>query len=196
MAGTPSNAMNLNSTTSGLVNWDGVSVMSSTGLTQYDTLAAGSSNTIHNVAVGTAGQVLTSNGANMYPTYQTPQLMVIKSALVDTTSMTVQPLFTSPAGGSFVVSEIVNYSNSFVGFMGAGTYNIGWTAPDYFDLTLNFADNLVANNAFFNTISLNSGVVMNGGTPIPPSTPVFINVTTTATATTANETFYFIGFFL
>lgn len=70
MAGTPSNSMNLNATIAGIVNWDGSSVMSVTPLTQYSTLAAGSSNTIAQVSPGTAGYVLTSNGASDFPTYQ------------------------------------------------------------------------------------------------------------------------------
>lgn len=72
MAGTPSNSMNLNSTVSGLVNWNGVALMSSTALTQYSTLSAASSNTVNNIDPGSAGQVLTSNGASAQPTYQTP----------------------------------------------------------------------------------------------------------------------------
>ena len=70
MAATPSNSMNLNSTTSGLVNWDGVSVMSSTALTEYSVLSGDSSNTINNIVPNTAGYVLTSNGAAAQPTFQ------------------------------------------------------------------------------------------------------------------------------
>jgi hypothetical protein len=71
MAGTPANSMNLNSTVSGLVNWDGISTMSSTALTLYSTLTGAGANTVNNVSPGTLGQVLTSNGASAQPTYQT-----------------------------------------------------------------------------------------------------------------------------
>jgi len=70
MAAKPANAMNLNSTTPGLVNWDGTSTMSSTSLTaQYYTLTAASTTTINAVAPGTSGWVLTSGGASAYPAY-------------------------------------------------------------------------------------------------------------------------------
>ena len=62
--------MNLNSTTSGLVNWDGTSTMSSTALTQYYVLSGASSNTVNNIAPSTGGYVLTSNGASSQPTFQ------------------------------------------------------------------------------------------------------------------------------
>jgi hypothetical protein len=71
MAATPSNSLNLNSTTAGLVTWDGTATASTTAITQYDTLTGGASNTVNNVAPGTTGQVLTSNGAAAQPTYQT-----------------------------------------------------------------------------------------------------------------------------
>ncbi len=72
MAATPTNAMNLNSTISGLVNWDGNSVMSVTPLTQFCTLAAGSNKTLAMITPGTVGQVLTSAGPGAFPSYQTP----------------------------------------------------------------------------------------------------------------------------
>lgn len=70
MAAKPSNAMNLTSTTSGLVNWDGTSSMSSTALTQYNVLSGASANTVNNIAPSTGGYVLTSNGASSQPTFQ------------------------------------------------------------------------------------------------------------------------------
>ncbi len=72
MAATPSNSINLNSTTAGLVTWDGTATPSTTAVTQYNTLTGGAANTVNNVAPGTAGQVLTSAGATSQPTYQTP----------------------------------------------------------------------------------------------------------------------------
>lgn len=70
MPGTPANSMNLNATIPGIVNWDGVNVMSVTPLTQFCTLAAGSNKTIAQIAPSTAGYVLTSNGPGTFPTYQ------------------------------------------------------------------------------------------------------------------------------
>jgi hypothetical protein len=69
MAARPSNAMNLVSTTSGLVNWDGTSTMSTTALTQYYTLVGAGANTVTNIAPGTSGWVLTSTGASGNPAY-------------------------------------------------------------------------------------------------------------------------------
>ena len=70
MPGTPTNAMNLNSTISGLVTWDGNNVMNTTPLTQYSLLIGGSSNTITNVVPDGIGSVLSSNGPNQFPSFQ------------------------------------------------------------------------------------------------------------------------------
>ena len=70
MAAKPANSMNLNSTTSGLVNWDGTSTMSSVALTQYYVVSGASANTVNNIAPSTSGFVLTSNGASAQPTFQ------------------------------------------------------------------------------------------------------------------------------
>lgn len=73
MAAKPANAMNLTSTTAGLVNWDGTSTMSTTSLTaQYYTLTAASTTTVNAVAPGTSGWVLTSTGVSGYPAYAAP----------------------------------------------------------------------------------------------------------------------------
>jgi hypothetical protein len=69
MAARPVNAINCNSTTSGLVNFDGTSSFSTTGLTQYYTLTGAGANTVNNVAPGTSGWVLTSGGATAQPAY-------------------------------------------------------------------------------------------------------------------------------
>lgn len=69
MAAKPANAMNLTSTTAGLVNWDGTSTMSSTAIVQYQTLVAASTTAIQPIALGASGTVLTSAGAGAYPAY-------------------------------------------------------------------------------------------------------------------------------
>ena len=70
MVATPANSMNLNSTSSGLVNWDGTATESTTALVQYNVLSGASTNTVNNIAPSTSGFVLTSNGASAQPTFQ------------------------------------------------------------------------------------------------------------------------------
>ena len=69
MVSKPGNAMNLTTTVSGIVNWDGVNAMATTALTQYYTLVGASANTITSIAPGTSGWVLTSGGASANPSY-------------------------------------------------------------------------------------------------------------------------------
>jgi hypothetical protein len=70
MAARPTNAINVTTTTSGLVNFDGTSAFSTTGLTQYNVLVGASANTIQSEAPGaTAGVPLCSNGSSAYPTF-------------------------------------------------------------------------------------------------------------------------------
>lgn len=66
---TPGNALNI--TQAGVVSFDGVSVFTGSPLTQFDVLAGGASNAITSIASGTTGQVLTSNGVGVLPTWQT-----------------------------------------------------------------------------------------------------------------------------
>lgn len=78
---TPANSMN-QSGASGIVNWDGVSIESTTVLTQYSTLTAASSNTINNVSPGVSGTVLTSNGPSAQPTYQSSGASIARTFLL------------------------------------------------------------------------------------------------------------------
>ena len=57
MAAKPGNSMNLNSTTPGLVNWDGTATMSTTGLVQYYVMSGAGNNTVNNISPLTAGYV-------------------------------------------------------------------------------------------------------------------------------------------
>ena len=70
MVATPSNSFNQNSTSAGLQNWDGVASPSTTALVQYNVPIGASTSAVHNEAPGAAGQVLTSNGASSYPSFQ------------------------------------------------------------------------------------------------------------------------------
>lgn len=69
MAAKPANAINCNTTVSGLVNFDGTSSFSTTALTQYYTMVGAGANTVANIAPGTSGWVLTSGGATANPAY-------------------------------------------------------------------------------------------------------------------------------
>lgn len=73
MAAQPGNAINVNTTTPGLVNFDGTATFTTTSLgAQYDTLTAASNKTVNAVSPGTSGWVLTSGGASAYPAYAAP----------------------------------------------------------------------------------------------------------------------------
>lgn len=69
MAGTPANAIN-ESSSSGLVNFNGTASFATTPLTQFNVLSGASANTVNNIAPSTAGFVLTSQGAAAQPIFQ------------------------------------------------------------------------------------------------------------------------------
>jgi hypothetical protein len=58
------------STLTGVLTGNGTSAITGNTVTQYGVLIGGASNAVSSTAVGTAGQVLTSNGAGFDPTYQ------------------------------------------------------------------------------------------------------------------------------
>ena len=70
MPSVASNSINCHGA-SGLVNFDGTSIFSTTALTQHDVLVGGSANTVVSVGPGTAGQILQSGGASSDPAYST-----------------------------------------------------------------------------------------------------------------------------
>lgn len=57
-------------TLTGVLTGNGTSAVTANTVTQYGVLIGGASNAVSSTAVGSAGQVLTSNGAGMDPTYQ------------------------------------------------------------------------------------------------------------------------------
>lgn len=137
--------MNLNATIPGIVNWDGASIMSVTPLTQYSTLAAGSSNTIAQVSPSTAGYVLTSNGPINFPTYQAPAVTTdlhTAKFIVGNTS--------NGANYSTIASAITAASSGDTIYIQTGTYTE--------NLTLKAGVNL----ASFDCDSLNGNVTVIG----------------------------------
>ena len=70
MPATPCNALNI--TQPGIVAFDGTATFTGSPLTQYNTLVGSLANAIVNIAPGTLGQVLTSNGIAANPSYQSP----------------------------------------------------------------------------------------------------------------------------
>lgn len=57
-------------TLTGVVTGNGTSAMTANSVTQYGVLVGGASNAVGSTDVGSSGQVLTSNGAGMDPTFQ------------------------------------------------------------------------------------------------------------------------------
>jgi hypothetical protein len=119
-------------------------------------------------------------------------LFTLKSSLIDMTSGTVQALFTSPSYGTFVATSIVEYGQNVTGYVSPAVFNIGWTAPNYDDLTLTSSTQVDTTNKY--SVQPAQGAAL--PIPIPPSTSVSINITAAASATTMNENFYLIGYIL
>lgn len=154
MAGTPSNSMNLNATISGLANWDGVSILSVTPLSQYSTLAAGSNKTVANITPGTIGQVLTSNGPSALPTYQNAAAGGIvtidgNSGSITGTTVTIEsnsaqgtPRFVNSSATS--VLDFVDANDNLI--LGAGSGNGSITGNNNFILSTNSATVLSSAN--------------------------------------------------
>jgi hypothetical protein len=57
-------------TLTGILTGNGTSAMTASAVSQYTTLVAGASNTVVGVGPGSAGEILTSNGAGANPSYQ------------------------------------------------------------------------------------------------------------------------------
>lgn len=94
------NSINLTSSTSGLVIWDGTSVVSSTAPTNHAVMVGTGSNSITSVAAGTTGQVLQTNtGAD--PTFSTatyPSTSTANQLLYSSATNTIGGLATANNG--------------------------------------------------------------------------------------------------
>lgn len=81
MPSTASNALNVSST--GLVKFDGTATFTAATVTNHATLVGGASNAITSLALGSSGDVLTSNGAGADPSFQTLTVVTAASTLTD-----------------------------------------------------------------------------------------------------------------
>lgn len=109
---TPGNALDIQS--AGLVKFDGSTNFSAETTTQYNVLVGNTSNGITNVAPGTAGQILTSNGPSANPSFKAiPQLSTGIRLYVGTQINNVT------GDGTYydIIYDIVDYNT------GAFTYN-------------------------------------------------------------------------
>ena len=95
------------STLTGVLTGNGTSSITANTVTQYGVLIGGASNAVSSTAVGTSGDVLTSNGAGNDPTFETP----------------------SGGSGSFVfISGQTASNSSSLDFTGLSTTYMGYLA--------------------------------------------------------------------
>ena len=72
MVSKPANADNINTTTAGVMSWDGTATISTSAVTQYDVLVGGASQAISSIAPSaTAGIPLVSGGSSANPSFTT-----------------------------------------------------------------------------------------------------------------------------
>jgi hypothetical protein len=97
MPATPGNSLNI--TAAGIQIFDGTASFSATTTTQYNTLVGGLNNTISNIVPGTAGWVLTSQGAASNPIYA-----ALPYTAIPWTDKAVS--FNAAAGNGYFISAI------------------------------------------------------------------------------------------
>ncbi len=147
---------------------------------------------LSSLGFGTSGQVLTSNGAGVSPSWQSNTQFVILKAenVVDMKVLGTTLLFTSlPA--NFIASDIVFYGVSITGTAALPQLNVGWTATNYNDLFSTFSPALTV-TADFAPTSIGSLTRAASKQIIPASTQIFANVTTT----TNTQQIYLLGYYL
>lgn len=124
---------------------------------------------------GTAGQVYTSNGTGVSPSFQPAGgsfLQVIKGPSIDVTTIGAKTIFTPSA--DFIVIGINCYAETITGSATAPIVNFGWTPPTYSDLVNGY-------NAFPTTQGEylpNIGAFINIAPVLPASTPLVMFITT------------------
>jgi hypothetical protein len=136
MAATPGNSIN-EAAASGLVNFDGTSVFSSTPLTQYNVLTGATANTVNNVAPSaTSGIPLISQGLSAQPIFGTA--VVTGGGTGDTSFTAYMPI----AGGTTTAGALQSIA----------------TGTQYYELAYNTSSSLPSfqnnsvNSAYANTV--------------------------------------------
>lgn len=110
------------STLTGVLTGNGTSAITANTITQYGVLIGGASNAVDSTAVGTAGQVLTSNGAGVAPTYQDTN----SAGLIFVESKTA-------TGASIEFTDLVSgqhYKMLFTGVYGANSVGVSMLFSD------------------------------------------------------------------
>jgi len=92
----------------GVVTGNGTSALTANTVTQHGVLVGGASNAVASTAVGTAGQVLTSNGAGVDPTYQNNASTSGSYILLETQ--------TASASATIDFTGLASYTSYFVKF--------------------------------------------------------------------------------
>lgn len=141
-------------------------------------------------AFGNAGDVFTSNGPGVVPSFQSTKMVNIVSAPIDFTATGLTTLFTPEVGKVFYITRFVDVTDAVTGFVSEGDCSLGVTAADYEDYGTPAIGSATPGN--FNTEPVSDDDVP----PSTSSTPVILNITTGVTATTCTGRFMIQGFYV
>jgi hypothetical protein len=181
-----SNKIRIGDAGSGGGQQNAIFVAAITGVTAIGSpVAVKSDGQLSDLGFGAYGQSLTSNGSGVSPTWQ-GQFIVIPGVNIDFTALGATKLFTTGIR-KFNVVGVSFLGINITGIAGSPVVNLGWTAPNYADLT--------GLNVFQIPANANDGVVYfdspsySPALPlpvVPASTDFYVSVTT-ADGTATND---------
>jgi hypothetical protein len=161
-----------------------------TTLTQHGVLIGKGASIVNVTDPGTAGQVLTSNGASADPTFQTPSggsatttFVLLSSTTVATDEASAQTLYTVPTSRNAIVTNVVlRKASASLAFMGDSVV-FGFNGSSYTAISggsfVNIVDDTRASGiSFFN---IDGGVIQVIGSPGDPFQVTFQDHSITAT---------------
>lgn len=180
-------------------------------LTAYGIVIGGTTSTgpVQSVAVGTAGQVLTSNGVGAAPTFQTAggggsvtnRTYRYVSPTINAKATGATLIFTTEASlGAFVITAFKLITVSAVSPAGVVTRNLGWTPSLYNDWAGSNSSSATSSNLGITgriyDMQVEGSGNYNSKTTVPANTGFYINITTAATGTTLDIVASIEGFYL
>ncbi len=165
-------------------------------ITQFAPIVGGANKSLTSSGIGTAGQVYTSNGPGVAPSFQASagaQVVKYVSDVVNFKVTGLYNLFTTASSGNFIPLNLTMVCDSAVSEVGDNMFNVGWTAASYNDWSSGLAFQISA-----------AGNFIAGATPgtsleipyAPISTAIKVNVTNADSGTTLTGRIIITGIYI
>ena len=160
-------------------------------ITQFSTLIGGANKAIVSSAIGTVGQIWTSNGAGVAPTFQTPAIFTYISATINFKTVGNTTVFTTQAGLKFVVIQLSLICDAASAANADAGINLGTNAASFDNWASGLTSGISVANTYTSFTAGSSAVAI-----FAASTAVVLRVASADTGTSITGRAVITGFYI